>query len=239
MNYFRHECQVATDILSTRQRPPTEHNRVLLLCLWSGSIGPCSGRQVNRNSWWCSGNVRVRVSRYFVVLLTVHRQVSSSWDTLYIFIFFQHSFQSYKFFLVFPFRCYLHYLISTPPVIAFLCKSGIWRNSDKEMYFVFLFWLRGCDCVRAVAPTPSRFEKGINCVLRTQGGVRWTPQKVMKEHESHKFWKMITVLYVSSHIDCRTVMAFKRFCRHGFHHSYFCTACIPECLGVGSCSEVR
>lgn len=63
--------------------------------------------------------------------------------------------------------------------------------------------MRAC----VVAPTSSRFGKGTICVLRTQGGVRWTPQKVIKEHESHKFSKMITVLYASSYIDCRTAMA--------------------------------
>ena len=78
-------------------------------------------------------------------------------------------------------------------------------------------------CVRVVAPTSSRFGKGIICLLRTQGGVRWTLQKVIKKHESNKFSKMITVLYVIAYIDCRAVMTFEKFCRHGFLHLYVCT----------------
>jgi hypothetical protein len=147
MNYFRHDCQVATDILSTRQRPPTEHNLVLFLCLWYSSIGPVAAGKstailgdILETLGYVSRDISLCYLQYIIKYL--HR------GTLCIY-FFQHSFQSYKFFLVFLFRCYLHYLISTSPLIAFLCKSGIWRNSDKEMCFVFLFLiasLRLCAC---------------------------------------------------------------------------------------------
>jgi hypothetical protein len=172
--------------------------------------------------------------------------VSSSWDTLYIYIYIYFFFLSaffsvLQFFLVFLLRFYLHCLISTPPLIPFVSQGFEETPIRKYISCLSFDCVAEIVCVRAcvVAPTSSRFGKGIVCVLCTRGGVRWAPQQVIKEHESHKFSKMITVLYMSSHTDCGTVMAFKKFCRHGFLHLYVCTACIPECLGVGSCPEVR
>jgi hypothetical protein len=179
MNYFRHDCQMGTDISNTRQRSPSEHNPVVLrLCQWYGSIGSLAAGKstairgdILETFGYVSRDISLCYIQYIVSVLIVEQPICIFFSILFIL----------TVFLSFPvpFLSSLSYFHSASYSV---CKSGIWRNSDKEIYFVFLLWLRGWDCVRAcvVAPTSSRFGKGTICVLRTQGGVRWTPQKVIK-----------------------------------------------------------